>query len=169
MNTYIYLIASLMGFIHQKEPQLIKSYYSDQMMNIIFSRLPKRGVLHKDEQGLVYVKIDNNYIHKSIQLLQHEGFTPPPYFGEGKHGAHITVMTPEETLYYALGEIEECGQLIKFKPKNCQIVCPEAWGPGEQACLITVESPTLEQIREKYKIPKNKYEFHITVGVRSQN
>jgi hypothetical protein len=90
-------------------------------------------------------------------------------FGEGKHGAHITVMTPEETLYYALGDMKECGRLIKFKPKTCQIVSPEAWGPGEQACLVTVEAPTLHQIREKYKIPKNKYEFHITVGVRHKN
>ena len=168
MNAYIYLIASLMGFIHQKDPLLIKSYYSDQMINFIFSCLPKHGILRKDEQGLVYVKIDNNYIHQIVEFIKHEGFVPPPYFGEGKHGAHITVMTPEETLYYALGDIKECGRLIKFEPKNCQIVYPEAWGPGQQACLITVEAPALHHIREKYKIPQKKYEFHITVGVRCQ-
>jgi hypothetical protein len=164
MNPYIYLLASLLGTA-QTYPA-IKSYHSNQILNFIFAHLPKQGILSKDERGMVYVKVDNNYIHQLIEFIQLEGFEVPPYFGEGMHGAHITVMTPEEILYYAVGEIQECGHVVRFEPKQCQIVHPETWNPGELAYLVTVEAPLLHQLREKYVLPANKYDFHITVGVK---
>jgi hypothetical protein len=178
MDKYIYLLTSLLalgngknfarrvlGFFHPKEP-ISKPCHRGKILQFISTQLPKRGILRKDEQGMVYVNIHNNYIHKLAQFIKDQGFESPPYFGEGKHGAHITVMTPEEVLYYAVGEIKECGQPIKFEPKSCKIVHPETWAPGQQAYLITVKAPKLQKIREKYKIPKNRHAFHITIGVR---
>jgi hypothetical protein len=168
MNTYICLLASVFGIFHQIQPA-VKPYYTEKMLNFIFTRLPKHGILRKDEQGMVYVNIDNNYIYKLLEFIKQEKFQAPPYFGEGMHGAHITVMNPEEVLYYAIGDIKECGHVIKFEPKDCKIVHPETWAKGEQAYLITVEAPILHQLREKYGLPKNKYDFHITIGVKPKN
>ena len=168
MNLFIYLLASLLGIFHQSYPTL-KSCHSEKLINFIFAHLPKNGILRKDERGMVYVKVDNNYIHKLIEFIKQEGFEVPPYFGEGLHGAHITVMTPEEILYYAIGEIKECGHVVRFEPKDCKVVHPETWNPGEVVCLITVEAPMLHKLRQKYRMPESKYDFHITVGVKPKN
>ncbi len=167
MNLFIYFLMSLLGIFHQTYPTL-KSYHSDKIMNFIFARLPKSGTLRKDGRGMVYVKVDNNYILKLIEFIKQEGFEVPPYFGEGLHGAHITVMTPEELLYYAVKDIQECGHSVRFEPKECKVVHPDTWAPGELAYLITVEAPLLQDLRKKYGMPENKYAFHITVGVRSR-
>ena len=95
MNLFIYLLISLIAIVHQS-PLMGRIYHSEQLLNYIRVSLPKHGVLRRDEQGMVYVKIDNNYIHKLIEFIKAEGFKVPPYFGEGLHGAHITVISSEE-------------------------------------------------------------------------
>lgn len=166
MNLFIYLLICLISLAHQSH-LLGRSMYSEQVLNYIMASLPKHGILRRDPQGLVYVKIDNNYIHKLIEFIKGEGFKVPPYFGEGLHGAHITVVSPEETIYHAIGEISECGQVVRFQPKNCMIVHPPTWKAGEKAFLITVDSPEMDKLREKYRLPKNTYDFHITIGIKA--
>ncbi|HEX2578972.1 MAG TPA: hypothetical protein VHK67_01030 [Rhabdochlamydiaceae bacterium] len=170
MNAFITItvISSLLTFFHSPKPT-IESNKAKKLLKFIFKKLPLRGILRKDAQGLVYVNINNNYIHKLIQFIQDEGFEAPPYFGKGKHGAHITVMPMNEILYYAVGEIKECGKAIQFEPKECQIIHPEAWKPGEFAFLITVEAPALDLLREKYHLPQKKHDFHITIGIKTSN
>lgn len=168
MNAVITLIAGLLTIFHPSKPA-IKPNQAQRLLKFIFKKLPQHGILRKDAQGMVYVNINNNYIHRLIQFIQDEGFEVPPYFGKGKHGAHITVMPMDETLYYAVGEIKECGKAIQFEPKECQIIHPEAWEPGEFAFLITVEAPALDLLREKYHLPQKKHDFHITIGVKSPN
>ena len=58
--------------------------------------------------------------------------------------------------------------MIYFTPKECQVVYPTTFQGVEAVYLVTVEAPQLDQIREKYGLPKRKYYFHITVGVRLQ-
>lgn len=165
MNLLIYLLLALLAIVYQSH-SFGQSVHSERLLNYIMTSLPKYGILRRDERGLIYVKIDNNYIHKLIAYIQDEEFEVPPYFGEGLHGAHITVISPEEVIYYALGEIIECGQVICFQPKTCRIVHPPTWASGEKAFLITIEAHELEKLREKYQLPKNKYDFHITIGIK---
>lgn len=165
MNLLIYLLIALLAIVYQSHT-FGQSSHTGRLLNYIMTCLPKYGILRRDERGLIYVKIDNNYIHKLIDFIKDEGFEVPPYFGEGLHGAHITVISPEEVIYYALGEVAECGQVIRFQPKSCRVVHPPTWASGEKAFLITVEAPELEKLREKYQLPKNKYDFHITVGIK---
>lgn len=165
MNLLICLLIALLAIVYQSHAYGLPAH-SDRLLNYIFTRLPKHGILRRDERGLIYVKIDNNYIHKLIEFIKGEGFEVPPYFGEGLHGAHITVISPEEVIYYALSEITECGHVMRFQPKSCKIVHPPTWPSGEKAFLITIEAPDLEKLREKYRLPKNKYDFHITIGIK---
>ena len=69
---------------------------------------------------------------------------------------------------YGLGEVEECGKLIIFTPKQCQVVHPPKWKNKleKSLYLITVEAPKLDRIRKKYGLPRREYEFHITVGIK---
>lgn len=140
-----------------------KSPCEPVVLKHIQGHLPTEGVL-KNLKGFVYVDLDDAYIHELVGLIG-EGFLEPPYFGtEDLVGAHITVAYPEE-----MGErvVEECGQVIHFTPKECHVVHPPKWEGIDQVCFVTVEAPELDQIREKYGLPKRVYEFHITIGIKA--
>ena len=81
-------------------------------------------------------------------------------------GAHITVMYSDEIKKYGVERIQECGETIYFIPKECQIVHPPKWQEIDEVYFVVVEAPELDRIREKYRLPKRKYEFHITIGVK---
>lgn len=131
--------------------------------------LPHSGVL-QNSSGFVYVKVDDEYIHKLIPYIQKEGFEEPPYFGnENLVGAHITVVYPDEMKTFEIKEIQESGKIIHFTPKRCEIVQPPKWQDIEEVYFIVIESPELDLIRAKYGLPKREYEFHITIGVKPQD
>lgn len=126
-------------------------------------QLPHWGVL-KNSDGFVYVDLDDDYIHQLVGLI--DGYEEPPYF-EGMYtaGAHISVIYPNEKV----GEIEECGQMIPFTIKDCQVVHPPRWKEIDEVYFIVVEAPELDALRMKYGLPKREYEFHITIGIKKQS
>lgn len=133
------------------------------VMDYIESQLPHCGVL-KREGDFVYVDVDDDYVHQLIGLIGGNDFQEPPYFGEpGLVGAHISVIYSEEACNR---EISECGQMIHFTPKGCEIVQPAKWGEMKEVYLIFVDAPELDKLREKYGLPKREYPFHITIGVK---
>lgn len=134
------------------------------VLDYVQDNLSHRGVLRKSGD-FVYVDVDDDYIDELIGLI--EGFEEPPYFGrEDLVGAHISVIYRDEVKKYQIGSIEECGQLIDFVPKECLVVRPPHWKEMDEVYVIVVEAPELERIRMKYGLPKGKYPFHITVGVK---
>lgn len=128
--------------------------------------LPHFGVLKK-ERDFFYVDLDDEYIHKLVKLIPYEGFEEPPYF-ENEHsvGAHISVIYAEEAQQYGITDITECGQTIFFRVKECQVAHPPKMAGVDEVYFIVVEAPELDLIREKYGLPKKKYDFHITIGVK---
>src|SRR3990167_11223052 len=60
------------------------------------SHLKQKGQLARSKNNLVYLDIDDAYIHKLFPLLQDHQIKIPDYFGEKSAGAHITVIYPEE-------------------------------------------------------------------------
>lgn len=136
------------------------------ILRYVEENFPCRGVL-KISHGFVYVDLDDKYVHKLITFLTQDGFKEPPYFGNTDLvGAHITVASPEETERYRLKEIQECGDVIPFTLKRCEVVHPPKWKEIDELYLIVVESPELDKIRKKYGLPKQEYDFHITIGVK---
>jgi hypothetical protein len=125
------------------------------------------GVL-KQASDFLYVDLEDSWIYKIAQQLQEEGFSEPPYFGNDLVGAHISVAFPLEIEKNK--EIAECGMQIAFVPKRCEIVKldqPSSILPNvTEVYLLVVEAPELDQIREKYHLPKLRYPFHITLGVK---
>lgn len=136
------------------------------ILNYIQKNLPHCGKLTKSN-GFVYVDLDDEYVHKLITFIQQDGFQEPPYFGDASSvGAHITVIYPEEITKYGVMDIKECGEVISFVPKECQLVHPPRWKEIDEVYFIVVESPQLDRIREKHRLPKREYDFHITIGVK---
>lgn len=142
-----------------------KACFDTEVLRQVQDELSWTGVLESSGK-LVYVKVDDAYIHKLVAIIEEEGFVKPPYFGRSDLvGAHISVMYPDEVLKYGVGGIEECGKVISFTPKECIVVHPPTINDAE-FYLLVVEAPELEQIRLKYGLPKQKYDFHITIGVK---
>lgn len=136
------------------------------ILSYIEQNLPHHGTL-RNSSGFVYVDLDDDYIHKLIPFIQQDGFQEPPYFGNADLvGAHISVMDSEETVKYGIQEIQEYGEEISFFPQACQVVHPLKWKKMDEVYFIVVEAPQLDEIREKYGLPKREYAFHITVGVK---
>ena len=137
-----------------------------EILNYIEENLVHHGTLKKSG-GFVYLDLDDEYVHQLFKFIERDGFEEPPYFGEdGLVGAHITVMSSYETKEYGISEIRECGEEKYFVPKKCQVVNPSGWNRIEEVYLIVVDAPELNVIREKYGLPKQEHDFHITIGVK---
>lgn len=159
---YIFLMALFATSVAQEIP----APSCPMILNYTDKNLPHHGIL-KNSNGFVYVDLDDEYIHKLITFIQQDGFEEPPYFGDpGLVGAHITVMYPEEATKYGVKEIRECGEMVSFVPKKCQVVHPPRWKEIDEVYFIVVDAPQLDQIRKKYGLPKREHDFHITIGVK---
>lgn len=139
----------------------------EAIRNYIFEKLPEYGVLKQDKEGFVYVDLPNDYIYKLVGLIEEDGFVEPDYFeGDGRVGAHISVVYASESERYNVGKIEEVGTTIYFRVNGCEIVQPRIDPEIDSYYLVTVDAPILAKIRKKYGLPPHKYPFHITVGVK---
>lgn len=142
--------------------------FCPEILSYIQQELTQYGIL-KNSGGFIYIDIDDEYIHKLVTFIQQEGFEEPPYFGSADLvGAHITVVYPSEIKQYGIGEIEECGEIIYFTPKECKIVKPQKWSNIKEVYFVVVEATEIERIRQKYGLPKREYDFHITIGVKTK-
>ena len=137
-----------------------------RVLNCIQNNLPHYGILKKTEE-FVYLDLNDEYIHTLIALIQEDGFVEPPYFGKvDLVGAHISIMDSQEVRNYGIKEIQQCGELIYFTPKECKIVHPPRWQEIDEVYIIVVEAPELDRIRNQYGLPMRTYDYHITIGVK---
>lgn len=122
------------------------------------------GYLSITAENLVYLDINDDYIHQLFPLLQNNLITKPDYFGENLIGAHISVIYPEENKLVR----EEClNKKHYFNIKDLYVATLNC----KKYYVITVASHTLLQLREKYGLPEmlcfkgHMIEFHITIGI----
>lgn len=152
--------------------------------------LPNIGEVKVTDRGFVFVDISDEYIHRSVKVLQDLGyeFEPPEYFGGdgsiGSSGAHITLLNEEEHTDLVkrfegedkpaaqLEKLEgklRIGQEINFKQGQCIVVAKEQWGLSNKRAdlyVLQVEAPNLTRIRSDCQLPQVKYPFHITLAIR---
>ena len=149
-------------FLEAEEPA-----FNKEILAYVKTNLEMRGTLCQNAEGFVYVKVDDEYIHKLVQFLAGQGFEEPPYFGRAELvGAHISVIYTQELQQKPLENIVELGQSIVFEPIECKVVQPPTWPEVEAVYLIAITAPELAKIRQKYGLPESKYAFHITIGIK---
>lgn len=129
--------------------------------------LPSVGRLAETAEGLVYLDIDDRYIHDIHALLSPIQAEKPPYFDEEHQGvgAHISVFYPEEG--YRLCQ-EDWRKAHAFKIQK--LVSADLFDIRYYALLA--QAPTLATLRLKYGAPRkltyknHLIDFHITVGTQ---
>ncbi|MES2121601.1 MAG: hypothetical protein V4492_02345 [Chlamydiota bacterium] len=127
-------------------------------------RLSSVGRLLIAPDGLVYVKVSDHYIHEALKILNDPAIERPPYFGEGKIGAHITAFTIEESKSRDLF-LPQLEQPIVFAVTDFDAVEVE----GKRIYYYKVDVPQVELIRMSNGLPPKivNHDFHITVGIRT--
>ncbi len=123
--------------------------------------LPNQGILKISEERLVYLDIDDNYIHHLFPFIEYPCVTKPDYFSTGI-GAHISVIYPNECNYALI----ERDVMFRFEVHHLFM----AKTVDAIYFALTVKAPELLQIRRKNnlsnKLNLNGYnvDMHITIG-----
>lgn len=130
----------------------------------IVASLSHMGKLEVTDIGLVYLNIDDNYIHHLFALLPDNQAIKPDYFGPNLIGAHISVFYPEENIHCINDDLH---QIHHFNVLNLFTANLDS----KKYYALKVFSPSLLALRRRYGLTdklsfKNHWiDFHITVGV----
>jgi hypothetical protein len=161
----LYLGLNSLGYstaVLEKPQEGVTSHSSwSEVVEYARSHFPQAGVLVQKTDGYVYLKVDDDYIHKLFPMLglEEEGYTEPPYFrSKEAPGAHISVIYEAEEV-----SPEEVGNTYSFTLGDIVIVRP-TW--DTYYAVIQVKAPELEALRTKYGLqPKLQgHEFHISIA-----
>ncbi|MBA3661530.1 MAG: hypothetical protein H0W64_07370 [Gammaproteobacteria bacterium] len=129
-------------------------------------KLPATGTLAKTHNGLIYLNINDDFVHTLFPLITktEEPISKPDYFGKGLIGAHISVIYPDELKLHHLVELNHT-----FSFQVCELFKAPLGTKNYYA--LRVNSKPLTTFRNKYDLPnwllfKAKWvPFHITLAV----
>jgi len=127
------------------------------------SHLKQKGQLATSKNNLVYLDIDDAYIHKLFPLLRDHQIKMPDYFGDGSVGAHITVIYPEENKKVNAHDLHQEHRFFVKDIVTVEIALKTYY-------VLLIESPSLLRLRKKYNLPDllsfkgYSIGFHITIG-----
>lgn len=128
------------------------------------SEIVSTGYLFTSDEKLVYLDVDDQYIHQLFPLLKNKQAKKPNYFGGELIGAHITAIYPQENVDL---KKEDLGQKHEFIIKGVFSAKLES----KKYYILTIESDSLLHLRRKYGLsdmPRFKdywVDFHITIAV----
>lgn len=145
----------------QTKPPLSNNEKEETIIHWAQNHLPQSGVLTENNDGFVYLKVDDDYINQLFPLLDNPAYVKPPYFRRlDSPGAHISVFYVDERKQ--TGKIKEIGQKYSFKIKSIAYVPPKR----PEYIVLELDSKELEALREKYGLsPHLKgHDFHITIA-----
>lgn len=122
--------------------------------------LPKNGKLVQRDDGYVYLKVSDDYIHDLYKLIKKEdSFKKPPYFRrDNAPGAHISVIYKNENI-----TVKEINQNFDFELSRIKMVHQKE---GVSYVILEVHAPKLEKLRESYGLSSklHGHEFHISIA-----
>lgn len=129
-----------------------------------------KGILKRNEGGLVYLDIDNRFVLMMLPYLKAQNLVRPPYFNifGAPNGAHAPVILGKEASFHYLDEMGEVGQEFSFEVEGLYAIEPLSWPEVEEVWFFKIISPELEQLRRRYFLPSHPggHGFHIAVAVK---
>ena len=130
--------------------------------------LPHEGLLKQTPEGFLYIELPKEYVFSLLPLIPNPP-SPPPYFSDGKIGAHITVASAQEIEKLGRPSIPHLGESIPFTILSFAYVRLEKCSMGSEIYLLEVEAPMIEEIRTSLGLPLTMIpdgKYHITIGVK---
>ncbi len=138
-----------------------------QALTYAQSQLPCHGVLQKTKDGLLYLKVTDRYVYELLPLLANV-LSPPPYFGPGLIGAHISIIMPKEIDWTAPPPLPLLGTRYSFSLGHFAWAIPKNIPKVSKVYFLTVDSPDLVKIRTNAGLSAQYegHDLHITIGVQ---
>ncbi|MES2218300.1 MAG: hypothetical protein V4501_07805 [Pseudomonadota bacterium] len=123
------------------------------------------GKIAKTDSNLLYLRIDDEYIHRAFPLLHNinNNIQKPDYFRNPNEGAHISVIYPEENIIIDDHDLHQEHQFVIKDIATAEL-------NSKIYYLYLVESPSLLKLRNRYHLPNllsfrgYLIGFHITFG-----
>jgi hypothetical protein len=139
--------------------------------SLLFRSLCKgKGILKENQQGLIYLDVDNRFISMMLPYLKAHNLVRPPYFNlfDAPEGAHIPVISAREAAFQYLDQFEQLGKEFSFEVEGLYSMEPSSWPEVEQVWFFKLSSPELEDYRRRYFLPAHPggHPFHIAVAVK---
>lgn len=145
----------LLPFVKLNYPKLTK----------LANTFSKVGCLEISQDNLIYLDIEDNFVHDLFPLLHLPDVHKPDYFGQNLIGAHISVVYPEENVMVA---DEDMHQEHTFEVVGVY----SAIRNEKKYYVVGVKSDSLHNLRIRYGLPEKPcyknygVDFHITIGVK---
>lgn len=127
-------------------------------------QLPTKGQLEQASDGLIYLKISEDFINKLYPLIEEEGIIQP----SDSIGAHIPVISPQEWTALELEHFNQLGEAHTFEAIECQKHSMDELPGIDAIWILTLHSPSLELLRESYRLPikLHSQEFRIVFAIK---
>jgi hypothetical protein len=129
--------------------------------------LARSGTLQQAPSGLIYLDIDDNYIHAIFPHILHKSLEKVDYFSKPNAiGAHISIFYPEEAIKVHLCLDSKDLQTHAFDVH--EVVYAKL--NDKEYYALTATSPTLAELRHRHGLPKQPsfknhvVPFHITIA-----
>ncbi len=126
--------------------------------------LPTKGQLEQASNGLIYLKISEDFIDKLYPLIQEEGVIKP----SDSIGAHIPVISPQEWTTLELNHFNQLKDVHSFSAFECQKHYIDDLPGIHSIWILTLKSPSLELLRENYRLPTKLHsqEFSVLFAIK---
>ncbi len=140
---------------------MIITYINNEKLVAAAKQLPNEGKLALSHEQLLYLNIDDRYIHELCQLIVEVKVDKPDYFSIGM-GAHISIIYPNEFISpgFELNKHYQFHINNLFRAETHQAIY----------YALTIHSPELMQIRYDNNLGSqlnlNGYivDMHTTIG-----
>ncbi len=134
----------------------------------VVAKLPLSGHIARAKSGLIYLNVDDGYIHEVFPRLAHTGAQKPNYFDYDTDaiGAHISIFYPEENI--SLQDLDY-GRIHTFQIEN--LVTTEVL--NNRYYVLLCHAPSLAILRQRYGLRKKLsfrnyvIDFHMTIAVQT--
>lgn len=123
--------------------------------------LPNQGVLKQKENGFVYLDVSNEFITTIAPQIDQPGLLRVSPTASRSVGAHISVFHENENIVPS-----ELNTPFSFGVKEIRSFTLHTRDGLKKLWVIAVNSPELENLREKYGCSSKLkgHDFHITLG-----
>ena len=150
------------GHVYQAIPQM-------KLMQWTWNHKPEfTAELKQDERGFVYLDLPDEDLIALHELYKEANVELPPYFGKGRAGAHVSVMSVDEVSSHGGFRVQDVGKKFTFRIVNVDSVKHYGFKGMDKVHYLTLACPQLESLRARYGLdPKmDGHDFHLTFGIQ---
>jgi hypothetical protein len=162
-----YAPSCLMSETKEEMPSIV--YNSASVCAYVRNALPQKGILRQDHEGFVYLELPDHFITDIFPLIHDQECEAISLHYLDPSPAHIPVILPHEWAQRkGWGEIKELETTFSFEITRLFSLKPIRWPGIEKVYCLSIQSPQLENYRERHLLPSRirGHDFHVAIAFK---